>query len=78
MVTVKFKSIDKAKRTATFDIDGEIVTRGIPEKFEGPIDKHLTALASGLAIEYRSSEVTVIETPKMKGGRVLVDSNPTM
>ena len=56
MATVTFKSIDKTARTATFDVDGVDVTRGIPDEFYGTIDDYLTALGNGLLVEAEAAE----------------------
>lgn len=68
---IKFKSVDKVKRTATFDVDGVTVTRKIPVKFKESIDEHIDALASGLAVEFNVSEAKVIEDTKYKKDEVL-------
>lgn len=52
-MAVKFQSVDLKARTATFDVDGESVTRGIADDVVNETLKdHLIALAQGLAIEY--------------------------
>ena len=71
--TVKFVSLDKAARTATFDVGGEQVTRRIPKQFKETIDEHLTALAGGLAIEFATVEEKEIETPALKDGDEIVN-----
>jgi len=71
---VTYKSIDKEARTATFDVDGESVTRKIPQKFVGTIDDYLTALAKGLQIEANKKAKTaqVIDTPQLRINDVVV------
>ena len=71
MTVIKFTGINKAGRTATFDVDGKTVVRKIPKKFTGTIDDHLNALARGLMAEAQAEDVTAIETPKAKAGEVL-------
>ena len=68
---VKFLSLDKVKREATFDVGGVSVVRRIPKQFEETIDQHLSALASGLAVEFTTIEEKVLETPAMKSGDVI-------
>lgn len=70
--TIKFVSLDKVARTATFDVGGKSVTRRVPKQFEGTIDDYLNALVSGLAIEFSTVEDKVIEIPSLKSGAVVV------
>lgn len=52
-MSVKFLSVNLAERTATFDVDGERITRGIADNIDDEnLKEHLLALARGLAIEY--------------------------
>ena len=75
---ITFKSIDKTARTATFDVDGESVTRKIPLQFKGTIDDYLSALARGLQVEVnqRSVEAKAIETPTVRANAVMVEDSP--
>jgi len=72
MATVKFLSVDKNARTATFDVDGVEITRKIPNEFVGTIDTHLTALANGLSVEFAPTNIKTIETPEIKAGDEVV------
>lgn len=74
MPTVKFTSIDKAARTATFDVDGQSVTRNIPAQYAGTIDDYLNAVAEGLVIEFTVTEVKPIEDTLLKAGDIVVDA----
>ena len=71
MPTVKFTSIDKDERTVTFDVDGEAVTRKIPEQFEGTIEDYIRALARGLAIEYTAATPEAIPDPAFEANEVI-------
>ena len=73
-MAVKFKSIDKVNRTATFDVDGEEVTRKIPAKFAGSIDDHLRALARGIHVEANEKLAKAIEIPSIKANKVLASN----
>jgi len=77
MTTVTFVSMDAENRTATFDVDGAVVTRNIPAQYAGTIDDYLTALSNGLLIEFSSGEKGIEET-SYKSGQVLgsIESNP--
>ena len=72
MPEIKFKSVSKTERTATFAVDGINVTRRIPNQFSGSIDDYLQALASGLAVEFTPEVVRDIETPLLKAGAVVI------
>lgn len=72
---IKFTSIDKENRTATFEVDGEMVTRRIPNRFAGTIDDYLNALASGLQVEVDEKAAKVpqeIEEPVLQAGEVVI------
>jgi hypothetical protein len=73
-MAVKYTSIDKVARTATFDVDGVAVTRRIPAQFVGTIDDYLTSLAKGLEVESAAKAVAAkpIATPTLKAGDVVV------
>lgn len=75
MAFIKFVSIDKEARKATFDVDGVEVTRRVPAQFEGSIDDYLGALANGLEIEANQGAIVekVIETPTIKAGETFAD-----
>lgn len=67
-MAVKFQSIDKAARTATFEADGKAVVRRIPAQFVGTIDDYLAALATGLEVEFASAPVKTIGATSFKAG----------
>ncbi len=60
-MAVEFIKIDKEARTATFNVDGQDVTRKIPLEFAGTINDYLKALKSGLEIEAEQKKVVVKE-----------------
>lgn len=61
MAVIKYMSIDLVTREATFDVDGESVTRQIADDInDSNLDVHLQALADGLCIEYTKKEVVAI------------------
>lgn len=72
MPEVKFKSVNKTERTATFAVDGATVVRRIPKQFVGSIDDYLLALAVGLDIEFAPEIVKDIETPSLKANAVVI------
>lgn len=49
---IKFLRVSENPRTMTFEVDGQEVTRKIPDQFEGSLDDYLRAHARGLAIEF--------------------------
>lgn len=74
-MSVKFKSLDKVGRKVTFDVDGQDITRPIADNVTN-LDKHIEALARGLAIE--SKKKPTLKATKYKSGDVLIDdTNPT-
>lgn len=60
-MAVEFIKIDKEARTATFNVDGQDVTRKIPLEFAGTINDYLKALKAGLEIEAEQKKVVVKE-----------------
>lgn len=73
MANIAFVSLDKVKRLVTYTVNGEDVTRHIPEQFEGSIDKYLLALENGLHVEFDALEVEPkpIDEPSIKVGESL-------
>ena len=75
MATIKFHSVDLEARTATFDVDGELVTRGIPAVLPGTLEEYLEALARGLMVEVLASVETELSEPNIEQGEVLVSAD---
>ena len=75
MPEIKFKSLNKADRTATFSVDGATVQRRIPKQFDGSIDGYIQALAVGLSIEF-ADDSKVINTPTIKTNSVVIAADP--
>lgn len=76
MAIIKFKSVGKTARTASFDVDGKTVVRKIPDQFTGTIEDYLSALAKGLATEAAKDGKVAkkIEAPKYKASEVMIDT----
>ncbi len=55
--------MDTDERTATFDVDGQSVTRKIPLQFEGTLIDYLAALKAGLAIEGANADEEAMTRP---------------
>ncbi len=56
MSEILFESIDEEKREVTFKVNGNLVTRRVPAKFEGDISDYICALVKGLEIEIEVEE----------------------
>lgn len=69
---VKFDSVDLVARTATFDVDGVLVTRGLNNNTtDETLDKNICDLAAGLNAEFKSEPVLTKAPSFVKGEEVL-------
>lgn len=76
MATIKFISLDKKTRMASFDVDGKTIARQISDNFDEhgqTIDDQVMALADGLAIEFADQDApTEINDTSIAAGTILV------